>query len=184
MSDVRWKRRLVRDERADAAASNGTIVKDGQLPPFGVVVVLGGHSIVPRCRDSEGFAGRVRTEYVASKQKREPDPMDADMEHRVGEAKRIKRRFPDRIPVIVERDPRSTLPMIDKNKFLVPKDLSYAQFMFVVRKRIRLNEKEAIFMMCNGNLPMSSSTMENVYSKHKSSDEFLYLTYTGENAFG
>ena len=42
-------------------------------------------------------------------------------ETRFQEASRIRQKFPGRIPVIVERLEKSkTIPLIDKQKFLVP----------------------------------------------------------------
>ncbi len=49
--------------------------------------------------------------------------------------------------MIVERAPRSdNIPDIDKKKFLVPSDLTLAQFLFVVRKRIEIPADRAIFV--------------------------------------
>jgi hypothetical protein len=39
--------------------------------------------------------------------------------------------------VIVEKDPKSHIQDIDKRKFLVPNDISVAQFMWIIRKRIQ-----------------------------------------------
>jgi GABA(A) receptor-associated protein len=47
------------------------------------------------------------------------------LEKRLAESQRIRAKYPDRIPVIVERAAnRTAVPQIDKNKFLVPSDLS------------------------------------------------------------
>jgi hypothetical protein len=46
---------------------------------------------------------------------------------------RLRTSYPDRIPVIVERDPRSNIPEIARKKFLAPADISvgkYASFVF------------------------------------------------------
>ena len=59
-------------------------------------------------------------------------------EQRQDEAKKIRERYSDRIPCIVERANGSKLADIDKKKFLVPGDLTVAQFTYVVRKRIKL----------------------------------------------
>ena len=45
------------------------------------------------------------------------------------------RRYPDRIPVICEKDPRSDIPPVDKRKYLIPMDLTVGQFVYVIRKR-------------------------------------------------
>jgi len=56
------------------------------------------------------------------------------LEKRLAESMRIRAKYPDRIPVIVERAAnRTAVPEIDKNKFLVPSDLSVGQFVYVIR---------------------------------------------------
>ena len=67
-------------------------------------------------------------------------------EARLDEARRIKEKFPGRVPIIVERAAKSSsdLPVIDKNKFLVPGDLTVSQFVFVVRKRLALSPEQSL----------------------------------------
>lgn len=47
---------------------------------------------------------------------------DADFDKRLSESRRILSKYPDRVPVIVDRNSRAknTLPEIEKKKFLVP----------------------------------------------------------------
>ena len=68
------------------------------------------------------------------------------LEKRREESARILAKYPDRIPVIVEKNGGSSVPDIDKCKFLVPTDLTIGQFVYVVRKRIRLEPEKAIFL--------------------------------------
>ena len=42
---------------------------------------------------------------------------------------------------------------IDKNKFLVPKDLTLGQFVYVIRKRMKLPPEKAIFVFIKKCLP-------------------------------
>ena len=51
-----------------------------------------------------------------------------DLIHRRNEAIRIREKYADKIPVIVEQYNHSGFNHIDKNKFLVPKDLTIGQF--------------------------------------------------------
>ena len=60
---------------------------------------------------------------------------DHTFEHRVSESQKIRSRYPDRIPVIVERAENSNIENIDKRKYLVPNDITVAQFMWIIRKR-------------------------------------------------
>ena len=63
------------------------------------------------------------------------------------------RRYPDRIPVICEKDPRSDIPAVDKRKYLIPVNLTVGQFIYVIRKRIKLPPERAIFIFVNNVIP-------------------------------
>jgi GABA(A) receptor-associated protein len=54
---------------------------------------------------------------------------------------------------------RSDIPDIDKKKYLVPADLTVGQFVYVIRKRIKLQPEKAIFIFVNNNvLPPTAGT--------------------------
>lgn len=105
-------------------------------------------------------------------------------ESRCQESSKIRSKYPDRIPVVVEKAPRSAIQDIDKRKFLVPSDLTVAQFMYIIRKRIQLPPEKAMFLFVNKVLPATSATMGAIYEEHKDEDGFLYIAYSGENTFG
>ncbi|KNE71069.1 hypothetical protein AMAG_15321 [Allomyces macrogynus ATCC 38327] len=106
-------------------------------------------------------------------------------EKRKDEANRIRQKYPDRIPVICEKVEKSDIATIDKKKYLVPADLTVGQFVYVIRKRIRLSPEKALFIFVNnGTLPPSAALMSLIYDQHKDEDGFLYITYSGENTFG
>ena len=113
---------------------------------------------------------------------KEEHPLDV----RKASSASIRAKHPDRIPVIVEKRQRdASLPEIDKKKFLVPSDLTVGQFVYVIRKRIKLAPEQAIFLfVASGTLPPSVETMQKVYDAHHDEDGFLYMTYSGENFFG
>ncbi|KAL3694602.1 hypothetical protein R1sor_008253 [Riccia sorocarpa] len=58
------------------------------------------------------------------------------------------------------------------------------QFVFVIRKRIKLSAEKAIFIFVRNVLPPTAAMMSAIYDEHKDDDGFLYLTYSGENTFG
>jgi GABA(A) receptor-associated protein len=103
---------------------------------------------------------------------------------RAKESKRILEKYPDKIPVICERNFTSTLPNIDKHKYLVPTDLTVGQFIYVIRKRIKITPQQAIYLFIKGHMPPSNETMNITYSKFRDDDGFLYISYTNENTFG
>jgi GABA(A) receptor-associated protein len=106
-------------------------------------------------------------------------------EKRLSEATKIIEKYPDRIPVIVERlRDKSSLPEIDNKKFLVPSDMTFSQLMYVIRKSIKLSPEKAIFFMVNDVLPPNSALMSQIYEEHKSLCKFLIIYYDTENTFG
>mmetsp|Transcript_13084 Transcript_13084/g.39615 ORF Transcript_13084/g.39615 Transcript_13084/m.39615 type:complete len:116 (+) Transcript_13084:146-493(+) len=106
------------------------------------------------------------------------------LERRQAEAGRIRDKYPDRIPVVVEKAQKSDIPDIDKKKYLVPADLTVGQFVYVIRKRIKVSPEKAIFMFVKNVLPPTAALMTDIYEDHKDEDGFLYITYSGENTFG
>ncbi|WRX13258.1 Autophagy protein Atg8 ubiquitin-like - like 3, partial [Theobroma cacao] len=110
--------------------------------------------------------------------------LEHPLERRQAEAARIREKYPDRIPVIVERADKSDVPDIDKKKYLVPADLTVGQFVYVVRKRIKLSPEKAIFIFVKNILPPTAAMMSAIYEENKDEDGFLYMTYSGENTFG
>merc|ERR1712060_48503 len=106
------------------------------------------------------------------------------LEKRQAEAQRIREKYPDRIPVIVEKAEKSDIPDIDKKKYLVPADLTVGQFVYVIRKRIKLSPEKAIFIFVSNVLPPTAALMSSIYEEHKDEDGFLYIAYSGENTFG
>jgi len=99
----------------------------------------------------------------------------------------IRRRHPNRIPVIVEVENswyRSELPTLDKNKYLLPYDLTMGQFSYVIRKRLKLDSSKAIFLMVNGMLPPTSDTISSLDSRYCDDTGYLFFTACAENTFG
>lgn len=119
------------------------------------------------------------------------------LEERRAESKKIRDKYSDRIPIIVTPSGNAAKNHpIEKEKFLVPTDLTLAQFVYVIRKRIKLNAEEALWVFVHNTdgtetLPPTSSSLSAIYQEHvelcKDDDEwdgFLYIVYSGENTFG
>ena len=105
-------------------------------------------------------------------------------ERRIQESNKIVTKYPTRIPIIVEKSENCDLTDISKKKYLVPKELSLQQFMYIIRKRIRLDPSKALFVTINNSLSPASLTLGEIYNDKKDKDGFLYITYTSENTFG
>ena len=103
------------------------------------------------------------------------------LEERKIESANIMKRYPNRIPVIVESDSFT----LDKKKFLVPNVTTISQFLYIIRKRLKIAHESAIFLFFNNNTLLASTTlMSQAYKDHKHTDSFMYTKLCNENVFG
>ena len=109
-----------------------------------------------------------------------------DLLVRQSEASKIVEKYPQRIPVICERDPTSTLEEITKTKYLVPFDMTVSQFSFIIRKKLRLTKESALFFLVDGKISIvGNQTMSEIYQLHKNKDDgFLYIAYSSQLTWG
>lgn len=103
---------------------------------------------------------------------------------RHAEACRIIAKYPHRIPIIVETALGADLPVLEKRKYLVPRDLSLGQFGYVLMKRMHLTPEKALFLFVDNLILPTASLMDNVYEEHKNIDLFLYIILQSEETFG
>ncbi len=107
-----------------------------------------------------------------------------DEESRFQESSKIILKYPTRIPIVVEKHDNCIFENINKNKYLVPKDMAMNQFMFIIRKRIKLDPSQTLFVMVNNSLVSGAEVLGNIYENKKDTDGFLYVKYSSENTFG
>lgn len=104
---------------------------------------------------------------------------------RIYEAKRIRHKFPDRVPIICQRQHNSfSLPLINKNKFLVPHDMTVSQFILLLRNKMTLDHSVAIILYVQNTIPSPQQFFSSLYEQFGDIDGFLYITYASENTFG
>jgi len=140
------------------------------------IVIMSIVSVVSeKYRQSKFFQDKIITDSFKTRH---------SLEKRKKEFIILKNKYPSRIPVIVEKQKGSDIPDIDKHNFLVPEDLTIGQFMYVIRKRIKLAPERAIFIFVNNQIPTQTLLMNTLHQESRDNDGFLYVTYTGENVFG
>lgn len=112
--------------------------------------------------------------------------LENPLHKRVENSKLLRCKYPDKLPIICEVgniDKKSDLEL-NKNKFLVPKNITLGQFSYIIKQRTNLKSEEAIYIFVNNTLPPNSMLMSNIYSIYKDNDNFLYLTIFKEQTFG
>ena len=107
---------------------------------------------------------------------------------RINESQKVLSRYPDKVPIICERDKRVQNCIIEKRKYLVTKDITVGQFMFIIGKQLETTNRNmsglGLFLFTNGTIPSIIEKMGNVYNKYKDNDGYLYMNYAFENTFG
>uniref|UniRef100_A0A2K6BWA4 GABA type A receptor associated protein like 1 n=1 Tax=Macaca nemestrina TaxID=9545 RepID=A0A2K6BWA4_MACNE len=93
---------------------------------------------------------------------------------------KIGTKYPDWVPVIVEKAPKAWIRDLDKKKYLVLSDLT---FYFLIRKRIHLRAEDALLFSVNNVILPTSATMGQLYQEHHE-DFFLYVAYSDESVYG
>jgi GABA(A) receptor-associated protein len=97
---------------------------------------------------------------------------------------KILEKYPDRVPVMVNRKEKSDVPEIERHKYLVPKNMTVGNFIYIIRKHIKLSSDKALFVFIDNKLICNTEMMDTTYNKYKSDDGFLYVIYSGESTFG
>lgn len=102
-----------------------------------------------------------------------------------GEIDKLKAKYPGKVPIFVTKAHKANdIPDLPKHKFLAPSNLSVGQFLWVIRKQIKLPPEKALFVFVDNTLPTSTTLLSELYANHKSQDGALRMTYTSENTFG
>ena len=86
-------------------------------------------------------------------------------EKRKLESERVRRKYPDRIPVVVEKLQKSQLPSLKNSRFLVESDSTIAQFLYTIRRRLMehdLRPTESVFFFIDETLVVLNTTMSDI----------------------
>jgi GABA(A) receptor-associated protein len=106
----------------------------------------------------------------------------------------------------VGRSARSTLPEIDKKKFLVPGSMLCGEFKYIIHKHLQsqlaggaeaLSAEQTLYLFVKNTPPRTGmrapihytktllgALMSELYEAFKDPDGFLYMTYSAENTLG
>ena len=110
-----------------------------------------------------------------------------DLKDRKKKYEEQKLKYPNRFPVICEKDPISKPNITNiKSRYLLPFDMTVNQFMLMLRSKLKLNESESFFFLINGKYNVSGNqNLYEIYKKYKDKDDgFLYIIYSNELLWG
>lgn len=90
---------------------------------------------------------------------------------------------PDKVACIaMPRD--ETTPKMANPRLLLPDDMTAAQLIHSIRKRLSMKPEQAIFVFCDNRIVSGSVTVKELLYKQNDGDLILKVVYSLENAFG
>lgn len=112
-----------------------------------------------------------------------------DFKKRVGEVEMAREKYPNKIPILCQFDISKSsiqLKSIPKLKCLVDNSMNLTDLLSAYRKKIVLNESQALFVMdyVNKQTLPHALNIELIYNQYKDKDGFLKLIIVPENTFG
>ena len=73
----------------------------------------------------------------------------------------------------------------NRHKYLIEKDMTMAQVVYIIRNRIKLDSKHALFIFVGkGVLPANTATVGQTYKEYADEDCMLRVRYRLEKTFG
>lgn len=111
--------------------------------------------------------------------------LEYDATTRKQEYEKIKAKYPDKIPIIIEETSQNPSKLVGKcNKVIISADATLAHVVHFIKKRRKTSHKNAIILYVNGNLYTLGQVLKDIYEKDADKDGFLYATYMEEITFG
>ena len=102
--------------------------------------------------------------------------------HRI---QRLLERYPDRCPVVLQQHRNGKPVPLERDKFIVPRDMTFGTFASTcIRRHVGMPAEAALFYFCGNRLIPLTRTLQQVYDEHVSPDGALYITLAQENTFG
>jgi len=103
------------------------------------------------------------------------------LKERIAESERIYNKYNDRIPIIIGSNDIE----LSRNKFLVSRDITFGNLILIIRKYIKLDQTDALFICTeSGKCLKGSDIIMDIWDRHHDIDNFLYLIIKKENTFG
>ena len=96
--------------------------------------------------------------------------------------KKINEKYPNKIPIICEKHPKSKLNKIEKTRFLINNEMTLNEFKLLIEKYFF--DKSEIYIFINDKFIHANLPMKELYNKYKDDDDnFLYCFYSETDDF-
>src|SRR5689334_7019130 len=99
-------------------------------------------------------------------------------ERRKEESTRLKEKYPDKIPTIIEKADTARIQKMEKHKFIFGKELTMGQILLIIRQKLKLDSTQTIFLFVDNRIiPLNDMTVGSLYERESDKDGFLYISY-------
>jgi GABA(A) receptor-associated protein len=108
------------------------------------------------------------------------------LEKRLGERARLLEKYPDKIPVIIDKfSGDKTLPALTKSKYILAPNTTIGQLLYTIRCSLpTMRSSHALFLFISNTAPPTTVRLVELYDSFKDSDGFLYCMISSEATFG
>jgi len=96
----------------------------------------------------------------------------------------LKVSYPNHVFVKIHKVSSCNLPELQKEKFIISKYINLSQLNFILRKKLKLDSTQALFLFCGNKIPVPHTTIDELWITYPSDDDFLHIQYSSENTFG
>ena len=112
--------------------------------------------------------------------------LNPDKEKRKEQCRVLLLKEPDKVPIVLEKDPLCPLEGIKKTRHLIKKDFTVNKFVLIIKKLMNLPQEEALFLTAKGKYNLvGEKTIGEVYKTYKDKEDgFLYISYSSVLVFG
>lgn len=107
------------------------------------------------------------------------------------DSNRIRVKHPEHIPIIIDYSFDFILNENKRSKFLIPINCNVSMLLYHIRKHLKLEPTEAVFLFIDNMIANHSITIGEIYEQYleknkikKDGDKYLYAFLTKENTFG
>jgi hypothetical protein len=109
-----------------------------------------------------------------------------DKEKRKEQCKSLLIKEPDKVPIILEKDPLCHLEGIKKTRHLIKRDFTINKFLQIIKKLMKLPQEEALFLAAKGKYNLvGERSIDEIYNTYKDKEDgFLYIMYSSVLVYG
>ena len=112
--------------------------------------------------------------------------LNPDKDKRKEQCRLLLIKEPDKVPIILEKDPLCQLPAIKKTRHLIKKEFTINKFLLIIKRLMKLPQEEALFLAAKGKYNLvGASTIASIYNTYKDKEDgFLYIMYSSVLVYG